>query len=440
MSRIAAILVIALVGAAALILEPPRSLDPEVSVASTVVDEVPDATRFSHCAWAFADGDVETTFAVAAVPAVEYRLSFPQTGELTEGTERLLPAGAAVGIELASIRQQGDSPAIVEFDDGPTAVAVVAAGDTEIAAANCPSSLPKVWHLPGGTTADPDEYVIRLMNPFADDARVDLSVTSELGSEAAPDLQGLSIPARTTRIVDMSEALPGRSSISVTIDQVEGSVIPMAQVSTPGDIAVWEATRQSETWEFPLVDSGAGTAVLTLSNSAPVPVTYTLELFGEDATVEVIDGGIVPGPGQVTVPVADLGVGPFGIRVSGDGPMAATVTERGESSVAITPGAPTVSSRWLLPGPNAETSGLYRLWLMNSGIDTITVEYRFLDAVGGVSDGDSVELAPGATASVAVTDAGTAGMILEAGGAFSAGWSATFGDAVAFSMGIPIGE
>ncbi len=443
MRRILAFALSALLLAGAWVLEPPPSRDPDVATVTTEAEEPStSSSRFAHCGWAYADGDIDTVFALATLADAEYRLSFPAGGEMESLDPEQLPPRAGVGVLLSNIRVQGDAPAVVEFSDGPAAAAVVAQGDTELAAATCPSSIPKIWLLPAGTTNNDVRYVLRLLNPFADDARVSIRATSELGSEAVPGLDSLSIPARALRTILLHEELPGRSTLSLSIEQSEGSVIPMAEISNGVDIAVWPGVRPSETWEVPVTTLPGMVGDLVLSNDALIEVNYSIDIFGFDGSVTAGPSGTLPGPGTERLPLEELtGGDQVGVVVSADGPIATAVTFSGiDGGLAVAPGLPTVSAKWLVPGPNADPAARYRLWVLNSGVDDASVQITFLDPVGDSGVAQQTVVPATSVAAIPVTDAGSAGLLVEASGPISVLYTATVGDSVAVGEAVPVGD
>lgn len=443
MRRIIAFALSALLLAGAWVLEPPPPRDPDPATTTTQAEEpITSTTRFAHCGWAYADGDIDTVFALTALTEAEYRLSFPAGGELESLDPEQLPARAGVGVSLSDIRVQGDAPAIVEFSDGPAAAAVVAQGDTELAAATCPSSIPKVWSIPGGTTDNDAEYVLRLINPFADDARVEIRATSELGSEALPGLESLSIPARALRTVLLHEELPGRSTLSLSVEQTEGSVIPMAEIGNGTDIAVWPGVRPSETWEIPVTAMPGLAADLIVSNDVLIEVNFSIDIFGQDGTVTAGPTGTLPGPGTIRLPLEEITAGDqVGIVVSADGPIGAAVAFSGvDGGLAVSPGLPTVSEKWIVPGPNADPTARYRLWILNSGIDDATVQVTFLDPVGDSGAVEQTVVPATSVAAIPATEIGSAGLVVEASGPVSVLYTATLDGSVAVGEAVPVGE
>lgn len=441
MRRLSILVVVAVLGAAAVVINPPPDLDPVAASTTTTLSEHDEpVSRFFHCPWAYADGVSDSSIALLADTDAEYRVSLPANGEITTTNEATLAAGAAVGIRASAVQPVGSSSLIVEFSDGPAAAGVVSTGEGFAAGDSCPSRLPRIWHLGGGTTADGQVLTLRLFNPFADAARVDLVAVSELGAEAAAGFEGVSVPARSTRTVEISTVLPGRDRVSLLIDQLEGSVIPALVLDgATGDRAVWSGTRQSEAWEIPLVSDRGLAGSIVLTNSSLVAVTYSIDVFDRDAMVTTPVTGEIPGPGQAVVSIEQLGDGVIGARVSGDGPFATFVVGAGEGAVAATPAAPGTSTAWLLPGVNADAGSQYRMWVLNTGVDEITISYRDADAGGDTGSVNQLTVAAGAVASVDVTEVGTSGLIAEADGPFSAAWSVTHGAAVGYVAGVPVG-
>lgn len=440
MKRLLLLLVaLGLAGAAALV-DPPADLDPQISSTTTVAAGEEQVSRFYHCPWAFADGVTDTAFALVTTASTDYRLSLPMSGEDEVVDEARAAPHASVGIGLSGITAIGAVSAIIEFEDGPAAAGVVASADQRIAGDACPSALPAVWHAVGGSTREGERLTLRLFNPFADAARITLSLVSELGSEAVAGFEAITVPARTTRTVELAELLPGRDTLSVFVEQLEGSVIPALVQEGGGDLAMWPAVRQSESWELPLISDRGMDGAIVLTNSALVPVAYSVDVFDEQATVTTPVEGEIAGPGQVTIPLDRLSSGVAGARVSGDGPFSAVVVGSSETGRAATPASPRTSTAWLLPGVNVQAGVAYRMWVLNTGVDMITLTYQAVDATGGSPGVEKLDVAAGAVASVDVGALGTAGLIVEANGPFSAAWSAANGSALGYFSGVPIGD
>ena len=437
MRRLALFFVAGFMTLAALSLSTPPDLDPDPGVPTTLAEEVQLVSRFFHCPWALANDRNDSSYVFMTGVETQFSMTYLENGSSDEGQSGAALRGSAVSID--NTRVLGASAAIVEFADGPAAAAVVTIGDDGLAGDVCSSNLPAVWHVAGGSTREGETLTLRLFNPFADDARVNLSAVSELGTEANDSFQSVSVPARSTRTFSLEVELPGREALSVFVDHIEGSVIPVIVQSTGSDLAMWPGTRHSQVWEFPLVTEAGLETELVLTNYSPIEVTFSIEVFDESATVLIGETGTISGPGQTRVALADVAAETYGLRITADGPFGAVVVGRGDRSVVATVGSPTVSDVWLVPGPNAESRAGYRMWFLNTGVDPVTVSYRKANATGS-GDVATIEVAAGAVASVVVTDIATTGIEASGTGPFSAAWSAEFDGRRMFSGAVPIGE
>ena len=437
MRRLSLLVVSGMIVAAAYALSAPVTEDPDPGVPTTVSEEVVRISRFFHCPWAFADDTSTSSHAVLATVESDFGVSYVENGDVELGESGRLRGGA--GASVPNPRVLGASSAIVELSNGPAAAGVVAIGPDLLAGDVCSGSLPAMWHVPGGSTREGDVLTLRLFNPFADDAQVSVSAVSELGTEADDSFENVAIPARSTRTFALHETLPGREALSVFVEQIEGSVIPVMVQEAAGDVAVWPGTRHSELWEFPVATAEGVSTELVLTNIAPIEVAFTVEVFDETATVLTSVSGVIEGPGQTRVPLNGIESGAFGIRLTGDGPLGAVVVGRGETSAVGTIGASGVSDEWLVPGPNSEGGAVYSLWFLNTGAELVTVEYRMVDEVGADSEG-SVTVAAGAVASVDATAVGTSGVVVSASAPISVAWSGEFEGRRMFGGAVPIGE
>ncbi len=435
MKRLSVIIVVVALGASAAVLNPPADLDP--GIVETVQVDATDADidpRFFFCPWALADGVNDTSVSGLSRSRTDYLISLPFNGEMSTLGKREIQNDRATSIEISSLQPVGESSAIVEFGLGPAGADVLAAGNGLAAADVCPSELPDVWHVGGGSTADGDRLTLRLFNPFLDVARVDLTVVSELGAEAATGFEGVSIPARSTKTIDIGAVLPGRQSLSIFVDNVDGAVIPALVRGSGGDVAVWSGVGESDTWELPLTVDGGLTGSIILTNSSILPVEFSIDVFSTQAEVSTPVTGGIEGPGQTVIPLADLGEATYGARITGDGPFGAVVVGVAQDARAAMAGVRNPSSQWILPGVNVEPGAEYRMWVLNTGVDTVVVSYG---SSGGTVDGQ-LEVAAGAVASVDLSDLGAAGLIVEAASPFSVAWSVIDVPGVGYVAGIPV--
>ncbi len=440
MSRLLATVLSGALLAAAVLLPSPPSPAPDGSDSGQVEEEGQYRVgSLSYCPWALSDGNRYSSYiGVASVPT-DLRYFFVEGGSLVSPPPiRLVSDGSAAVANVENQRLLGVSSAFLEFAGGEGATAVAAIGDNILTSYLCPARVPPTWHLPGGSTLDGEELVLRLLNPFTADARVDIWALSELGSEADDRLEGLTIPARNNRIVALDELLPRRESLSVIVRSSAGAVIPAMAFSRDADGAVWAGTGTSQGWEFPVVPSDGLEVALALSNEGSLEVNYLVETYNEDGIAGPPLSGVIEGPGQVRVPLTDLPAAGAGLRVTGDGLFAASLVGSSETALAVTPGLPTNAATWLVPGVGVFGVGA-RLGFLNTGVGAVTVDYLPLGSSGQAGPPGSLTLPAASTVTVDLSAPGTEGVIVSGDGPFTVGWWAESGGKVVFGGAVPSG-
>lgn len=439
MKRIAALIVIGLLAAVAATAPSPAPTTTVPVLTTTTLAEPSSAAKFSTCPWAVASDTVDTFFALVSLPATDVRITFPLTGEIRLSLEESLPGPSATPVRLGQHLAQGLAPAIIEFSDEPAAVAAVVDGEGLIAGSVCPSSTPKVWYLPGASTAAGERLTLQLFNPFPEDAMVDVSAHSEFGAEPSTGLEGISVQARSWRELELEVLLPVREELAFKVEAQQGNIIAaMAHTSASGAQAVWSGVAPSEVWEFPAASVSGVPARLFISNDGSLEVTFTIDILTSEGSEFGVLTGTIPPLRQAQVDLSQLADGDVGARVTADGPVAAVVVSKGESGLATTPGATTTATRWLLPGVGVRAEAGHRLWLMNSGNNPLTVTLGPLDAAGFLGEPTKVTVAGGAVASIPIDTFRVAALVAEAAGPFTAAWSVIGNGDVALVPGVPV--
>ena len=435
MMRAVALLAAGVCTAAALFLTPPGPSDPVPDLLVGSEAAAPGPARFIHCPWAWSDGSAEAVYTAAADGPASFEISFP--GE--EGAAPVLDgeAGPDRAARLPS-PLVGTVSALVEFTEGTGSAAAAFSGGGLLAGDLCPGGLPSVWHLPGGSTLDGEKLTLRLFNPFTMDARVDLWALSEMGAEAGEALDGLAVPARKTRVVDLEMILPGREALSILVLPSAGAVIPSMILDTGADAAVWPGAGASEAWEFPIAAVEGLAAELVLTNGASLGVNFLVEVFDEAGALFDPIEGFIEGPGQARLDLGEISSSGLGLLVTGDGPFGAAVRGRSETAAAAVLGSPVNAAAWLIPGPGSVAADA-RIRLLNTGVTAFEVSYTFLTP-SGAGRPASLELRPLSVETVEVEDARTAAVLVSGEGAFSAAWWAESEGKALFGGAVPVGR
>lgn len=417
MRRLLAVLAMGFLLAVAAVIPAPADRDQDPVAGPPAAEEAASSGYF-NCPWSLRDNFNSSRYAlVSAVPS-SFRVSYLANGRTESGPVGSVAAGG--GISLPNTRVIGNTPALAEMSGTPSAAAVVAAGERLLAGYLCPEALPGVRHLPGGSTEEGESLTLYLLNPFTEDARVGLRVFSEFGAEANRDLEVLSVPARRIRRFELHDLFPGRRSLAALVDQTAGLVIPVMAWETPDDGAVWPGMSANETWEFPTAGVAGMEADLVLANDALIEVTVNMEVF--DAAGSLLESRqyVIPGPGLAKIPLGEVEVSDFGVRLTGDLPFSAALTAKGGPAAAAAAGARWVAEEWLVPGPGTAPAD-FKLRILNTGVSDIAVSYRNA-GLGGSGGAETITAAAGTIVTADVADSGLSGLSVTGDGTFSVAW------------------
>ncbi len=173
--------------------------------------------------------------------------------------------------------------AVLEFDRGGIVVER-RLGAGRGAVAPCAPSASTHWYLPDGATTRDASTTLSLVNPFTDDAIVDMWFATESGPARPTQLQGYVVPAGTVRTIDVGAYVRRRSNIAASIVNRTGRVIAEGVLRFDGSgtngigsTIVQAAPARGSAWYFP---SGRTSSVLAEQ--------YLIDNPGDhDVTVEV---------------------------------------------------------------------------------------------------------------------------------------------------------
>ncbi len=461
MRRIATLVVLAVATTGAALMAPPDApVEPDFSAPiSDVQFEVPASASVWHCPWVNVDTEQDAAFLLASAEEVDATISLPSpilNDEPDVATVQLVGPGSRV-VDVGEIAVRGDTPGFVEFDGGPAVAAVAVWGDGMLTADRCVAAVPKIWHLPGGTTRDGQLLRLRLFNPFPDDVKVSIAGASEFGPEPLPEFNSVLVSGRSWVNVDLNPVVPLLDDLALIIAVSEGVVIPVMVLSgdLPGaDQASWPGSGLSTVWYFANATQSGLAATLAMTNPGASDATVSIDLLAQEETVLSAVEQVIPAGAPLRVPLAGLVPGVFGLRVTSNEPIGAVViaedapVETAESTeeevsppsrlrLAGTVGSDRAAPTWLLPGaggiPDAESS----IWVMNPGEAAVTVSLEPL----GVRNltVDKLVIEPGRTRRYAVPDEiSIASYLVTAPEPVVVAVAAQTQDSMAFMTGLPI--
>jgi hypothetical protein len=467
MRRLLLLVVAAGLTALAVIVPRPAAPDgPEFTGASPVDLTGDPQGSVWYCPWMNAGAVRDAYLMIATEVDLEAQVTLPSPVPNEEPDQALvgIAGPGADPLEVASIVRRGDAPGFVEVDNGPTGVASVVTSETILTGDRCVSSVPKLWHLPGGTTRPDRTTLLRLFNPFPEPAKVTIAGTSEFGETGLAGLSSVDVPGRTWMDVQLNEIVALLDELSLTVSSEQGLVIPTLVVATELDEASWTGTGLSNTWEFPVVTQTGLVPSLVVSNPNDVAVDVEIDVYSAEGATTAIRSLTVPPGTPVRSDVSDLGNDFFAVAIRASEPVSAvvvaedrpdliaeedtaedetTTTEaEGEQEavpqrIAGTVGNPVAATRWLLPGPGGIRTATSTLWVLNTGEQPATVDARPLGAE--TFDSTTIEVPAGSLQRLVLAQGGAvSGYLLESTAPVSAAWSIEAGQGVAFLAGVPI--
>ncbi len=337
-------------------------------------------------------------------------------------------------ISVVDVSAVGVAGALADLPDAASAAASVISGSGYLAAESCGATPASQSILAGGSTLSGENMDIQLMNPYAGDATVDLTVWSEAGLESDPSFDSVIVPARSSATLDLRELLPGRETISVVIDVTSGSVIPVGRFSNGSDGAVWRAVPPAQEW-LVLAPASQGLSKVIIGTAAPADVSYQIDLYGADGLSEGFAEGVIPGRGAATVDLTSLSTDAVALRIISTGPVAPFLRLEADGGVAMTAGVETAATSWLMPGAGSAIGSATRVVILNSGLEDATT--LLTDRPKGTLEREVlvpassvvvVDLAPG------ILD----GLSLDSDVPVAALWMMQLGPLSAIATGVPI--
>ena len=145
------------------------------------------------------------------------------------GPVKTMPVAVAPYSRVSVAEQAGGhlpyTGAVVDVDGGGVAVEQTIGGTLGLSTAACASAGSDRWYFADGTTQESASLLLSLLNPYPEDAIVDLSFVTEQGVEAPDEFQGIVVPARSLVGVDVGSRLRRRAQVATTVSARTGRVV-----------------------------------------------------------------------------------------------------------------------------------------------------------------------------------------------------------------------
>lgn len=133
------------------------------------------------------------------------------------GTRRAVPLGeletaAAAGAVVEIVGAEGVVAHVVATPQGPVRGACATAGSDQ-------------WYFPGGSTTRDAVYYLALLNPFAEDAVIDVRFEASGRARTPSALQGAIVPARSVQVIAVHDFVARERDVATTVTLRRGQVV-----------------------------------------------------------------------------------------------------------------------------------------------------------------------------------------------------------------------
>lgn len=319
-----------------------------------------------------------------------------------------LGAQARVDVRVGDISAAPLAGAVVEVDGGEIAVEHQITGPLGRATAPCSTTASATWSFPWGVTTRGNRELLVFMNPFPDDATVDIAFATDEGVRETARFQGFIVPGRSVVGAYVDEDVKRKAQASAQVTVRSGRlVIDRIQTFDGTDgregmtLSLGLPTPALQ-WLFPVGETGAGlTEQMVVFNPSEEVAEVEVEVRVDDPATN-----IPPEPFELTVPpgrfsILDLhaeervpaGVGHAlivrslnAVPITAERVNTATAPAT-RSGITVTGGSPFGAPTWYFPGggPTAERDEI--LVLFNLDGDS---PVRF--SVTGLADGQTIAI------------------------------------------------
>jgi hypothetical protein len=278
-----------------------------------------------------------------------------------------VPARSQVQVRLADLIEAPLAGAVVELDGGAVAVEHSVSSELGRATAPCATTAAEAWTFPWGVTSRGNRLLLVFMNPFPDDATLDLELATSEGPRQIGRFDGFVVPARSvvgayldqdTRRDQISVHVRVRSG-RVVVDRIQtfdgtdgrrGITLGLGAPVPAEQIVVFNPTDGTAEIKVELLTGAEAEDFVEPFSVAVAPGRYSVLDVTADARLEHLE----PGTPHSTVVTSLNGVPVVAERVlswpqQGEG-------QGGRRGVSATLGAPLGAPRWLLAagGPTGE--------------------------------------------------------------------------------------
>jgi hypothetical protein len=149
---------------------------------------------------------------------------YPDRGESRKAPIAVGPSGRSA-LRLADLVTSPFASALVELDGGEAVADVAVNGPLGESVSPCASSASSTWYFAEGVTTRDASEVLLALNPFPDDAVVDVAFSTEEGIVTPQALTGLLVRGQALTSINVGEFVQRREAVSVSLVARTGRLV-----------------------------------------------------------------------------------------------------------------------------------------------------------------------------------------------------------------------
>jgi hypothetical protein len=329
-------------------------------------------------------------------------------------TELALPPGTTTVLPVDEVVASSTTGAVVEGDGAGVVVEQRLRWTHGDAIGACATSAAEAWHFVGGSTARDATYRVTLLNPFPDDAVVDIRIETDEGTREPTSLQGLVVPGRSVTPVDVAANAERREVVAVHVQTRSGRVVAHRVHARDGTLertglsVSLGAPAPAMTWSMPYPSGGiAAPARYLVTNVDDIVAEVDVEVRPDDPdrlfdvepfalTVEpgrfaLIDLSTTSAAARLPEDVTYAGL----VLAKGRVPIVAEHWVPGRTQLTLVGGIPVQAMTWTVPTVPDATTGIGIVNLSPEAIATVRVQAWSASGWVDVAELDRLELNPG---------------------------------------------
>ena len=175
----------------------------------------------------------------------------PQARPISVGT------ASRTAVPLTEVVSAPFTAALVELDGGEAVVELAVTGPLGSSGTQCASAASSQWYFADGATTRDATSVLHLLNPFPDDAVVDLVFGTEEGPITPQALTGLTVRGGALTTVNMGDFVQRREQVTTTLRARAGRLVASrvqtfdGSVGRKGMAVTLGAAAPGDVWYLP---------------------------------------------------------------------------------------------------------------------------------------------------------------------------------------------